>query len=69
MLQRKLEALERRLVKMMAKDDASKVRYEPVYKYAREALESANEGNMQKAYEAMTRFNNIMNEYKLNGNV
>lgn len=69
MLTRKLEAIERRLVKMMAKDDESKARYEPVYKYAREALEASNEGNMLKAYEAMTRFNTIMQEYKLNGNV
>jgi hypothetical protein len=69
MLHRKLEALERRLVKMMAKDEASKARYEPVYKYARAALEASNEGNMQKAYDAMTRFNTLMNEYRLNGNV
>jgi hypothetical protein len=69
MLHRKLEALERRLVKMMAKDEASKTRFEPVYKYAKEALDAANEGNMQKAYDAMTRFNNLMNETRLNGNV
>jgi soluble cytochrome b562 len=69
MFNKKLEALERRLVKLMAKDEKSKVKYEPAYKHAREALEAANEGNMQKAYNAMTRFNTIMNEYKLNGNV
>jgi len=68
MLTRKLEALERRLVKMMAKDDASKTRFEPVYKYAKDALDAANEGNMQKAYESMTKFNNLMNEHRLNGN-
>ena len=69
LLNRKLEALERRLVKMMAKDEGNRARYEPIYKFAKEALDSANEGNHQKAYEAMTRFNTLMLEYKLNSNV
>jgi hypothetical protein len=69
MLVRKLEAIERRLVKMMAKDDASKARFEQAHKFAKAALDSANEGNFQSAYESMTRFNSLMNEYKLNGNV
>lgn len=68
MLHRKLEALERRLVKMMAKDEASKTRFAEPYKFAKAALDASAEGNHKEAYEAITRFNTIMNEYKLNGN-
>lgn len=69
MLHRKLEALERRLVKMMAKDEASKKRFEQPYKFAKAALDASAEGNHQAAYENISRFNSLMNEYKLNGNV
>ena len=69
LLHRKLEALERRLVKMMAKDDAYKQRFEPAYKFAKAALDASAEGDHQKAYDAISHFNTIMMEYKLNPNV
>jgi len=69
MITRKLEAIERRLTKMMAKDEESQKKYEQAHKIAKNALEAANEGNHQKAYEHMTSFNTLMSDFKLNGNV
>ena len=69
MIVRKMEAIERRLAKIMARDEASKKKFEPAYSFAKAALEAANEGDNNKAYEAMTRFNTLMQEYKLNSNV
>lgn len=65
MIARKIEAIERRLVKMMARDDDSKKKYESAYKYIKSALDAANEDNNQEALEAMQKFNTIMNEFKL----
>jgi len=67
MLVKKLESLERRLVKTMAKDEASKKKWEPAYEFIKTALDAANEDNFQEAFEAMSKFNTLMNEYKLNG--
>jgi guanylate kinase len=69
MLVRKLEALERRLTKMMAKDENAKKRFEPAYKHIKDALDAANEDNHQDALTSMTKFNSIMNEFKLLQNV
>lgn len=66
---RKIEALERRLTKMMAKDENAKKRFEPAYKYVKEALDAANEDNHQDALTAMNKFNTIMQEFKLLQNV
>jgi hypothetical protein len=54
---------------MMAKDDAYKQRFEPAYKFAKAALDASAEGDHQKAYDAISHFNTIMMEYKLNPNV
>lgn len=69
MLARKLEALERRLTKMMAKDSDAEKRYEPARALLKEALDAVNEGNATEALQAVSRFNTLMNEYKLLSNV
>lgn len=69
MLARKLEALERRLTKMMAKDADSQKRYEPARALLKQALDAINEGNPNEALQAMSRFNTLMNENKLLHNV
>ena len=62
---RKIEAIERRLVKMMARSEDDKKRYEPAYQYIKTALDAANEDNNVDALEAMQKFNTMMNELKL----
>lgn len=69
MLTRKLEALEGRLVKMMAKDDKAKARFEKPYEHIKKALDASNEGNHKDALDHVMRFNSLMNEYKMNTNV
>ena len=69
MLTKKLEALEGRLVKMMAKDETAKSRFEPAYKFIKAALDAANEGNHHTALENVSRFNTLMLEYKTLRNV
>lgn len=69
MFLRKLEALERRLVKMIAKDDKSKARFGSAYQHIKAALDSANEGNHEEALQSVSKFNVIMNEFKLLNNV
>ncbi len=69
MLARKLEALERRLTKMMAKDSAAEKRYEPARTLLKQALDAVNEGNPNDALQAMSRFNTLMNEHKILHNV
>lgn len=69
MITRKLAAIETRLTKMMAKDETSQKKYTEAHQMVKAALEAANEGNHQKAYEHMTSFNTLMNDFKLNGNV
>lgn len=69
MLARKLEALERRLTKMMAKDSAAEKKYEPARALLKQALDAVNEGNPNEALQAVSRFNTLMNEYKLLQNV
>ena len=69
MLARKLEALERRLTKMMAKDSTAEKKYEPARALLKQALDAVNEGNPNEALQAVSRFNTLMNEYKLLQNV
>jgi len=69
MLAKKLESLERRLVRFMAKDEESKKKFEPMYKYIKAALDAVNEDDHQTALENMNKFNAIANEYKLLQNV
>lgn len=69
MLARKLEALERRLTKMMAKDSDAQKRYEPARALLKQALDAVNEGNPNDALQAMSRFNTLMNEHKILHNV
>ena len=65
MLVKKLESLERRLVKTMARDEASKKKWQKPYELIKTALDAANEDNFQEALEAMGKFNALMSEYKL----
>jgi len=69
MLTRKIEALERRLHKMMSKDEDSLKKWGEAHKFVKAALDHANEGDHKSAYEAITRFNTMMLQNKLNGNV
>ena len=69
MIVRKLEALEKRVVGMMAKDENAKKRFEPAYRHLKAALDAAYEGNHQEALDNVSKFNNIMNETKLLNNV
>lgn len=68
-LSRKLDAIEGRMVKMMAKDDNMKVKLDEPYKHIKAAQTACNEGNHGEALEHVQRFTNIMREYKENGNV
>jgi len=69
MLVKRLESLERRLIKTMARDEASKKKYELAYSFVKAALDAANEDDNQAALDNMMKFNTIMQEYKLNHNV
>ena len=69
MLARKIEALERRLVKTMAKNEDTKKRWEKPYAFIKAALDAVNEDDHQTALENMQKFNSLMQEYKLNLNV
>jgi hypothetical protein len=66
---RKLEALDRRLGKMIAKSDESRKKWEPAHKLVKEALDAANEGKHSEALDKVSKFNNMMNEYKILHNV
>lgn len=66
---RKIEAIERRLTKMMSKDDTARKKYEQHYARIKKALDASAEGNHGEALEAMSQFNSLMNETKLNTNV
>jgi len=68
-MHRKLEAMEGRMVKMMAKDDKAKASFEKPYKHIKAALDAANEGNHEGALENVQMFNNAMLEMKQNANV
>lgn len=68
-LTRKLEAIEGRMVKMMAKDEKSKTALEKPYKHIKAALDASNEGNHQEALDNVQQFNNLMLEYRQNPNL
>lgn len=63
-LERKIEALERRLTKFMSKNPAVSDRLQPAFDAVHNAYVAITEGRQSEALDEMTKFNELIKLYK-----